>query len=71
VGANASFNLPTGDGETPRLFTATSIVLACRMGASSADAMKSAEVSCVVEPTESMVSEVIRGEDSVRSPACD
>jgi hypothetical protein len=71
VGAKASFSRPTGDGETPRLFAATSMVFACRREASSAEAIESTGVSSVVDPTESMVSEVIRGEDSVRSPAWD
>jgi len=70
-GANASFNLPTGDGDTPRLFVATSMVCACRSEASSAGVAESTRVASVVEPTESMVSEAMSGEDSVRSPACD
>lgn len=71
LGANASFSLPTGDGDTPRLFAATSMVFACRMGASSADVMESTRVASVVDPSESIVSDAIRGEDSVRRPACD
>lgn len=71
VGANASFSLPTGDGDTPRLFAVTSIVFACRMDASSTEATESTRVASVVDPTESIVSEAIRGEDSVKSPACD
>jgi hypothetical protein len=71
VGAKASFNLPTGEGDTPRLFAVESIVFACRTGASSADAMESPRVSSVVDAAESIVSEAMRGEESVRSPACD
>lgn len=70
-GANASFSLPTGDGDTPRLFAATSMVFACRIEASSAEATESRGVASVVGPTESSVSEAMRGEDSVKSPACD
>ena len=71
VGANASFSFPTGDGDTPRLFAATSMVFACRMGASSVDVRDSTRVASVVDSTESIVSEAIRGDDSVKSPACD
>jgi hypothetical protein len=71
VGVNASFSLPTGDGDTPLLFAAMSMVLACRMGASSAEVMESTRVASVVDPTESIVSEAIKGDDSVRSPACE
>lgn len=71
VGANASFNLPTGDGDTPLLVAARSIVCAWWMCASSLAATASTGATSVVEPTESIVSDAIRGEDSVRSPACD
>jgi hypothetical protein len=46
------------------------MLFACRMGDSS-EATESTRVASVVDPAESIVSEVIRGEDSVRSPACD
>jgi hypothetical protein len=34
LGVKASFSLPTGDGETPRLLVVMSMVFACRVGAS-------------------------------------
>jgi hypothetical protein len=71
LGVNASFNLPTGDGETPRLLAAISIVLACRMDPSSAEVTDSAKGPSAADPMESIVSEAIRGEDSVKSPAWD
>jgi hypothetical protein len=71
VGANASFSLPTGDGDTARFFTATSMVFECRIGASSAEVTESLRVASVMDPTESIVSEAIKGDDSVKSPACD
>jgi hypothetical protein len=71
VGAKASFSRPTGDGDTPRLFAATSIVFAWWMCAPWADATESTSVASVAEPTESIVSDTIRGEESVKSPACD
>jgi hypothetical protein len=70
-GANASFSLPTADGETPRLLVARSMVCACRVEASSADVAESTRVASAVDPRESTVSEVMRGEDSVKSPACE
>lgn len=67
VGANASLSLPTGDGDTPRLFAAMSIVLACWSDTSSAEAAEPTRVASV----ESIVSDVIRGDDSVKRPAWD
>lgn len=70
MGLNASFSLSTG--ETPRLLGVTSMVLAVRREPSSVDVSESTRVASVVvvaESTEAMVSEVIRGEDSVSSPA--
>jgi hypothetical protein len=70
VGLKASFSLPTG--ETPRLLGVTSVVLAVRREAPSVDVSESTRVASVVvvaESTESIVSEAIRGEDSVSSPA--
>jgi hypothetical protein len=71
TGAKASFSLPTGDGDTPRLLAGVSIVFACRTAPSSADVTESTRVASVAEPTESIVSEAIKGEDRVKSPACD
>jgi hypothetical protein len=71
VGAKASFNLPTGDGDTPLLLAATSIVCAWRRCASSVAATESTGATSVADPSESIVSDAIRGEDSVRRPACD
>jgi hypothetical protein len=67
TGANASFSLPTGDGDVPCVFRGVSLV--CRRDASSAELVESTCVSCVGEWMESIVSEAIRGEDSVMSPA--
>lgn len=67
-GAKAPFSRPTG--ETPRLLCATSNVFACRMVGSSAEVTESARLAWA-ESTESSVSEAMRGEDSVRRPACD
>ena len=72
VGVKASFSLPTGD--TPRLLGVVSSVLAVLVEPSSVEVSEStrvASVAVVEESTESIVSEVIRGEDSVRSPACE
>lgn len=72
VGLKASFSLPTGD--TPRLLDVMSIVLACLTDPSLLDVDKparEASAAVVAGSTESIVSEVIRGEESVRSPACD
>jgi hypothetical protein len=71
LGVNASFSLPTGDGDTPLLLAVISIVFACRADASSAEVTESVRVPSVVEAVEVMVSEAIRGEDSVWSPECD
>jgi hypothetical protein len=70
LGAKASFNLPTGDGDTPRLLAGTSMVFACRTGLCS-EAMELTRVASAEDSTESIVSDVIRGDDSVRSPAWD
>jgi hypothetical protein len=70
VGLKASFSLPTG--ETPRLIGVTSAVLAVRREASSVEVSEStrvASVAVVTGSTESIVSEVIRGEERVSSPA--
>lgn len=70
TGLKASFSLPTG--ETPRLLGVTSMVLAVRREAPSVDVSESTRVASVVvaaESTESIVSEAIRGEDRVSSPA--
>lgn len=75
VGLKASLSLPTG--ETPRLWgvvVVVSMVSACLGETSSADVSESTRVASVVVAAESMestVSEVIKGEESVRSPACD
>jgi hypothetical protein len=75
VGLKASFSLPTGD--TPRLLGVVSSVLAVLVEPSSVDVSEStrvasvAVVAVIAESTESIVSEVIRGEESVRSPACE
>ena len=53
------------------MLAATSIVFAWRMDASSAEATESTRVASVVGPTESIVSEAMSGEDSVKRPACD
>jgi hypothetical protein len=68
LGAKASFSLPTG--ETPRLFAVASMVFACRIGCSSVEAAEVTRVA-LVEFVESSVSEAIRGEESVKRPACD
>lgn len=70
MGAKASFNRPTGLGETPRLavLLVTSMVLAWRIGTSSADVTESTSVASV-ESRESIVDEVINGEDKVNRPA--
>lgn len=72
VGLKASFSLPTGD--TPGLLGAVSTVLACVAGTSWADVSESAGAASAVvaaESSESIVSEVIKGEERVSSPACD
>jgi hypothetical protein len=71
LGVKASFSLPTGDGDTPLLLAAVSMVFACRTDASSAEVTEPARAPSVVDAIESMVSEAIRGEDRVRSPECD
>jgi hypothetical protein len=67
-GAKASFSLPTGD--TPRVFAVASMVFAWRIVWSSVEVAEFTRVASV-ESVESMVSEAIRGEDSVKRPACD
>ena len=47
------------------------MVLACLAGTSSVDVTDSARLTLVAVSTESMVSEAMRGEDRVRSPAWD
>lgn len=68
LGAKASLSFPTGD--TPRLFTETSLEFACRPLTSSVEAREFTRVTSV-ESVESTVSEVIRGEERVKRPACD
>lgn len=68
LGANASLSFPTGD--TPRLATGTSPVLALRPLTSWVDAREFTSVA-LAESVESSVSEAIRGDQSVRRPACD
>lgn len=68
VGAKASLSFPTGD--TPRLFAAISMVLACLSGTSSAEPTESAREASA-EATESIVSDAIRGDESVKRPVCD
>lgn len=70
VGVKAPFSLPTG--ETPRLFGVVSFVLVVLREPSSVEVSESTRVASVAvaaESTESMVSEVIRGEERVSSPA--
>jgi hypothetical protein len=67
-GVKASLSLPTGD--TPRLFTAMSLVFALRVVGSSMEAWEFTSVPWV-ELEESIVSEAIRGDDRVKRPACD
>lgn len=72
AGVKASFSLPTG--ETPRLLGVMSMVLAVLTEPSSAAVngwTRAASVVVVAESTESMVSEVMRGEESVSRPACE
>lgn len=68
LGVKASLSLPTGD--TPRLFAATLVELAFRAAGSWVEACESTRVT-LVEVVESIVSEAIRGDDSVKRPACD
>ena len=64
VGTNASLSLPTG--EALLLDAATSMVSACR-GASGSSEDRAESTSVASEgATESSVSELIRGDDSVR-----
>lgn len=67
VGAKASFNRPTGDA--PRCFDWRSMVFVCCKGGPS-ECTESARLT-FAESTESIVSDVIRGEDNVSSPACE
>ena len=70
AGWKASFSLPTG--ETPRLLGVRSVVLAVRVDVSESTRVASAVIEGEVvaaESSESMVSEAMRGDDSVRSPA--
>lgn len=69
LGVKASLSLPTGD--TPRLFTATLLVLfKFRVVGSSMEVSEFTRVTSV-ESAESRVSEAIRGDDNVKRPACD
>ena len=70
VGLKASFSLPTG--ETARLLGVVSRVFAVLREPSSVEVSESTRVAWVVVvavSTEAMVSEVMRGEESVSSPA--
>jgi hypothetical protein len=74
VGVKASFSLPTG--ETPRLCGVVSLVLVELLSAEVSESTRVASVVVVVvvvakESTESTVSEVIRGDERVSSPACE
>jgi hypothetical protein len=70
VGVKASFSLPTG--ETPRLCGVVSLVLVELLSAEVSESTRVASVVVVAkESTESTVSEVIRGDERVSSPACE
>jgi hypothetical protein len=68
AGVKASLSFPTGD--TPRLFAPTSTVFASRIAGSSVEGSEFTGVSSAVF-VESIVSEVIRGDESVKRPAWD
>jgi hypothetical protein len=68
LGVKASLSLPTGD--TPRLCAATSLVLAFWAAGSSVEVREFTGVTWA-ELVESIVSEAISGDDSVKRPAWD
>jgi hypothetical protein len=69
VGVKASFSLPTG--ETPRLCGVVSLVLVELVLVEVSESTRVASVVVAKESTESTVSEVIRGDERVSSPACE